>query len=61
MKYTTPFRDCREELNLTQAAAEILDDVRFLTTSITASMIDPENVENIPRVKIQTTAACECS
>ncbi|KAH7403304.1 hypothetical protein BKA64DRAFT_706804 [Cadophora sp. MPI-SDFR-AT-0126] len=56
LPYPTTFRECKETLNLTLTAAEILDDVRFLTTSITSCFLSPE-LEPTKTSKIQSTAA----
>ncbi|PVH87141.1 hypothetical protein DL98DRAFT_566878 [Cadophora sp. DSE1049] len=56
LPYPTTFQECKETLSLSLTAAEILDDVRFLTTSITACFLLPE-LEPTKTSKIQSTAA----
>jgi len=58
LEYPTTFQDCRKTLNLSLVVAEILDDVRFLTISITACLLSPK-LEPIKTSKIQSTAACK--
>ncbi|KAK0104453.1 hypothetical protein ONS95_004742 [Cadophora gregata] len=56
LPYPSTFQECRETLSLSITAAEILDDVRFLTTSITSCFLSPE-LEPTKTSKIQSTAA----
>ncbi|KAG4429758.1 hypothetical protein IFR05_014762 [Cadophora sp. M221] len=55
LHYPISFQECKDSLNLSQVAAEILDDVRFLTTSITSCFLSPE-LETTKTSKIQSTA-----
>ncbi|KAL5314571.1 hypothetical protein ACEPPN_017212 [Leptodophora sp. 'Broadleaf-Isolate-01'] len=55
LPYPISFQECKDSLNLSQVAAEILDDVRFLTTSITSCFLSPE-LEQTKTTKIQSTA-----
>ncbi|KAH7319492.1 hypothetical protein BKA65DRAFT_103220 [Rhexocercosporidium sp. MPI-PUGE-AT-0058] len=56
LPYPTSFQECRGSLNLSGVAAEILDDVKFLTTSITSCFLSPE-LKQTKTSKIQSTAA----
>ncbi|KAL2063727.1 hypothetical protein VTL71DRAFT_5532 [Oculimacula yallundae] len=56
LAFQTSFMECREVLGLSVIISEILDDVTFLTTSITSCFLSPE-VEVVKTVKIQSTAA----
>jgi hypothetical protein len=56
--YPVPFRESIDILPLDVAGAEILDDVRFLTISITSCLPDVGS-EPIKTLKIQSTAECE--
>jgi len=60
MRYPTSFRDCVEGLGIGPLAAEVLDDVRFLTSEISDLMLDLESEYDEAQVnKIKSTAACE--
>lgn len=57
LDYPTPFLVTREILGLDVEIAQVLDEIRPLTTLITAPMLDPATQE-IETAKIRAKAAC---
>lgn len=58
LAYPITFRDCADMLGLSLEVAVVLDDIRFLITSMTESMLNPEK-ETVNTAKIISTAACK--